>query len=142
MSICPYCIMPRQKCCRIIQSLPNSTCYKPKGVPVSQLEKVVLTLDEYEAMRLADFDQLYQEHAAVKMRISRQTFGRVIESAHFKIAEALIHGKAIIIEGGEVTIRGAKELKCKDCKCPIRQIQYAKDTIRCTKCSMKINHLK
>jgi predicted DNA-binding protein (UPF0251 family) len=100
----------------------------------------VLTLDEYEAMRLADFDQLYQEHAAGKMHISRQTFGRVIESAHHKIAEALIHGKAIIIEGGEVTVRNSKEFKCKICQCTIRQRQVATGTVHCPKCFKNINH--
>jgi uncharacterized protein len=132
--------MPRHKCSRTIQDLPNNTYYKPKGIPLSQLEEVVLTLDEYEAMRLADFDQLYQEHAADKMHISRQTFGRVIESAHYKIAEALIHGKAIIIEGGEVTVRNSKEFKCKSCTCAIRQRHVATGTTRCPKCFKSINH--
>jgi uncharacterized protein len=132
--------MPRHKCCRIIQSLPNNTCYKPKGIPVSQLEEVVLTLDEYEAMRLADFDQLYQEHAAGKMHISRQTFGRVVESAHHKIAEALIHGKAIIIEGGEVAIQGSRKIKCRNCQCSVKQNSDTVNIMLCPKCSKNTNH--
>lgn len=132
--------MPRHKCCRMIRSLPNNTCYKPKGIPVSRLKEVVLTLDEYEAMRLADFEQLYQEQAAGKMRISRQTFGRVIESAHYKIADALIHGKAFIIEGGEVAVRGAKKFKCKNCTCLGKQTSGATGTVRCPKCFKSVNH--
>jgi hypothetical protein len=91
-------------------------------------------------MRLADYEQLYQENAASKMHISRQTFGRVIESAHHKIADALIHGKAFIIEGGEVTVRGVNIFECKDCKCLGKQTPGATDKVRCPKCSKKINH--
>jgi uncharacterized protein len=104
------------------------------------LEEVVLTLDEYEAMRLADFEQLYQEHAAGKMHISRQTFGRVIESAHYKIAEALIQGKAIIIEGGEVALQGIKKIKCRNCQCSVRQKQDSPGIMLCPKCSKSIHH--
>jgi len=121
----------------MIRSVPNNTCYKPKGIPVSRLEEIVLTLDEYEAMRLADFERLYQEQAAGKMHISRQTFGRVIESAHYKIADALIHGKAFIIEGGEVAIWGAKKIKCKNCKCLRKQTHGATSANYCSKCSNK-----
>jgi len=76
--------------------------FKPRGIPLSALEEVVLGLDEMEAVRLADGEGLYQEQAAEKMGISRQTFGRIIESAHKKIAEALVAGKALRIEGGEI----------------------------------------
>jgi len=58
--------------------------------------------DELEAVRLADFEELYQEDAAKKMNISRQTFGNIINSAHKKIADVLLHGKALKIEGGIV----------------------------------------
>jgi len=57
-------------------------------------------LDELEAVRLADFAELYQEDAARKMNVSRQTFGNIIKSAHKKIADALLQGKALKIEGG------------------------------------------
>jgi len=63
---------------------------------------VSLTLDELEAIRLADFDGLYQEDAAKKMNISRQTFGNIIERAHKKISDVLLHAKALKIEGGVV----------------------------------------
>jgi predicted DNA-binding protein (UPF0251 family) len=60
----------------------------------SSLEEVLLSLDEYEAIRLADGEGLYQEQAALMMNISRQTFGRIIESAHRKVADVLVNGKA------------------------------------------------
>jgi predicted DNA-binding protein (UPF0251 family) len=66
------------------------------------LQEVVISLDEFEAVRLADLGGLYQEQAAEQMDVSRPTFSRIIESAHKKIADALVHGKAIRIEGGTV----------------------------------------
>lgn len=80
------------------------------------LDEVVLLVDEFEAMRLADYEGLYQEQAAAKMRVSRQTFGRIIESAHKKIAEALIFGKAIKIEGGEYIMSDQRRFKCSYCE--------------------------
>jgi len=66
------------------------------------LEEVNLTLDELEAVRLADLEELYQEDAAKKMNISRQTFGNIINSAHKKIADVLLNAKALKIEGGTI----------------------------------------
>jgi len=70
-----------------------------------ELEEVILGFDEAEALRLADLEGLYQEAAARSMGVSRQTFGRIVESARRKIADAVLNGKALRIEGGEVTIR-------------------------------------
>ena len=108
--------MTRPKTCRKIGNGPDADYFKPKGIPSSLLEEVILTLDEFEAMKLADYEGLYQEQAAVKMDISRQTFGRIIGSAHKKIADVLIHGKALKIEGGEVDMRSEKKFKCTVCK--------------------------
>ncbi len=100
--------MPRPKCCRNVCGVPDKNYFKPRGIPASELEEVVLNLDEYEAIRLADYEQLYQEEAAIRMNISRQTFGRIIETAHKKIADVLINGKALKIEGGEVAFNKTK----------------------------------
>jgi predicted DNA-binding protein (UPF0251 family) len=80
------------------------------------LEEIILTVDEFEAIRLADLEGLYQEQAAEKMNISRPTFGRIIESAHKKVAEALVRGRALKIEGGEFEMAGMKKFKCYDCQ--------------------------
>jgi uncharacterized protein len=93
--------MPRPKCCRRICGVPDKSYFKPRGIPSSELEEVLLNLDEFEAIRLADYEQFYQEQAASQMNISRQTFGRIIESAHQKLADALLNGKAIKIEDGD-----------------------------------------
>ncbi len=84
--------------------LPQTSYYKPRGIPLSALEEVVLTVDEFEAIRLTDLEGLYQADAAEKMSVSRQTLGRILESAHKKIADALVHGKALRIEGGSIEV--------------------------------------
>ena len=94
--------MPRPCRCRRIRCRPNTNYFKPRGIPLDALEEVNLTLDELEAIRLADLTELYQEDAAKKMNISRQTFGNIINSAHKKIADALLNAKALKIEGGTV----------------------------------------
>ncbi|HUW17855.1 MAG TPA: DUF134 domain-containing protein [Sedimentisphaerales bacterium] len=99
--------MPRPRHCRRVMCLPQSTYYKPRGVPLSILQHVTLTVDELEAIRLADLQGLYQEQAAEKMKVSRQTFGRILESAHKKIADALVNAKALAIEGGSFELDAA-----------------------------------
>lgn len=89
--------MARPKCLKKVCSQPYVLYYKPRGIPSSELEEVTLTLEEFEAVRLADFEAHYQEEAAASMNISRQTFGRIINSARSKIAEALVKGKALSI---------------------------------------------
>jgi predicted DNA-binding protein (UPF0251 family) len=108
--------MARPRNCRRVGSIPESNYFKPRGIPLSQLEEVVLTVDECEAIRLADLESLYQEQAAEKMQVSRQTFGRIIESAHKKVAEALVKGKALKIEGGEFQMAPMRRFKCSDCQ--------------------------
>jgi predicted DNA-binding protein (UPF0251 family) len=108
--------MPRPKCCRQIGVLPGRTCFHPKGAKLSSFEEVVLTLDEYEAIRLADLEGLYQEEAASRMSISRQTFGRIIEVAHRKVADVLVNGKILKIEGGPVSMKAETPLRCPRCR--------------------------
>lgn len=98
--------MPRPFCSRRIAGSPAAPIFKPVGVPVRELDEVVMTLDEFEALRLADLDGLYQAEAAEQMKVSRTTFSRIIEAAHRKIADALVHGKALRIEGGPVHVAG------------------------------------
>ena len=93
-------LMPRPCNFRKVCCLPQSSYFKPRGVPLSVLQHINLTVDEFEAVRLADLDGLYHSDAAGKMNVSRQTFGRILESAHKKIADALVNGRALSIEGG------------------------------------------
>jgi len=97
---------------RLCAAIP-SRVLKPAGIPARELEEVILGFDEAEAIRLADLEGLYQEAAARRMGISRPTFGRIIESAHRKVADALLNGKALRIEGGEVSVIPKGEIKMK-----------------------------
>ncbi len=99
--------MSRPKKCRCICCTVESDYFKPRGVPLSDLNEVNLDIDEVEALRLADYEGLYQQEAAKMMNISRATFGRIVEAAHRKIADAILHGKAVKIElkqesGGDI----------------------------------------
>jgi uncharacterized protein len=87
---------------RNVGGRPQASVFKPAGIPRHELDEVVMTLDEFEALRLADLEGLYQEQAALEMRVSRPTFSRIAESARRKVADALVHGKALRIEGGPV----------------------------------------
>jgi len=92
--------MSRPPKCRRVAFLPEVTYFKPAGIPLRVLEEVVVSVEEAEAIRLKDLEGLEQEQCAERMSISRPTFQRVLESARRKIAEALLHGKAVRIEGG------------------------------------------
>ena len=86
--------------------MPNFTYFKPAGIRMTELEEVVLTVDEFEAVRLKDLEGLEQEEVAKKMDISQPTLHRLLLSARKKIAEAIVKGKAIKIEGGVYTMAG------------------------------------
>ncbi len=117
--------MPRRVGCP-----PQATYFKPRGIPLGGLDEVTLTLDELEAVRLADLEELYQEQAAERMQVSRPTFGNIITAAHKKIADALVNGKALRIEGGAVEVTG-------NCCCPACGHQWRcadAPTLACPKC--------
>ena len=86
--------MTRPLCCRKISCAPDVNYFKPQGASASD-EDIILSLDEFEAIKLADYEGQYQESAALHMNISRQTFGRIIDSAHKKIADVLNQRKSI-----------------------------------------------
>ncbi len=77
---------------------PNVYYFKPKGIPLHQLEEVILLADELEALKLYEVDGLDQTQSAKKMNISQPTFARILDGAQKKIAEAIVNGKAIRIE--------------------------------------------
>jgi len=100
---------PRRKRYRRISALPSIQGYKPIGIPRKQIGEVVLLFEEYEALKLADYENLTQEEAAKRMDISRPTFTRIYDSCRKKLARAFIEGKAILIEGGDVRFEKDKE---------------------------------
>lgn len=107
--------MARPFKCRRVLSEPSFDYFKPRGIPVARLEEVALTVDEFEAVRLADLECMYQERAAERMKISRQTFGNILGSAHHKIADCLVNGKAIKIEGGVFEMETKRNFSCSAC---------------------------
>jgi predicted DNA-binding protein (UPF0251 family) len=96
--------MPRPKKRRFVSAYPAIPVFVPQGVPVAG--EVFMTVDELESIRLSDFEHLDQETAANMMNISRHTYGRILASARSVLAEALITGKALKIEGGVYEFRG------------------------------------
>lgn len=114
--------MVRPRRCRRIESHPNYTYFKPQGIPLCELDENILTIDEFEAIRLKDLQGLDQEAAAQKMGISQPTLFRLINSGHKKLADALINGKAIKIEGGPICFGENVEQCKKDTKnCPYKK---------------------
>lgn len=85
---------------RRVNFIPPITYFKPAGVPLTALQEVCLSVEEAEAIRLKDLEGLEQEKCAERMSVSRSTFARVLASARQKMADALLNGKAIRIEGG------------------------------------------
>jgi uncharacterized protein len=108
--------MARPKCCRRVGQEPACTMFRPVGVPVSLLDIIVLSVDEFEALRLADLEGLYQEQAAERMNISRQTFGRIVGAARHKVARALADGLVVRIEGGQVEMQAEDAFECDECR--------------------------
>jgi predicted DNA-binding protein (UPF0251 family) len=99
--------MGRPQLWRKVSFIPPVSYFEPAGVPAAALGEVNLLVEEAEAIRLKDLEGLEQEECAQKMNISRTTFSRILDSARQKIADALLNGKALRIEGGnfEMAVR-------------------------------------
>lgn len=89
--------MSRPRLCRKIEFNPDVTYFKPRGVPMRDLEVIELTTEEMESYRLRFINDLEQQEAADKMHTSQSTYQRILYSAYKKIADALVNGKAIKI---------------------------------------------
>ena len=122
--------MPRPKQNRRISTPPIMLGYKPFGIPKSALESVTLLYDEYESIRLLDYQGMNQEEAAVLMNVSRPTLTRIYEKARKTIAEAFVKGKMILIEGGEVSFE-KQWYRCKRC---FKLVDGLENHIRCQHC--------
>jgi predicted DNA-binding protein (UPF0251 family) len=100
------------------------------------LEEVRLSVDELEALRLKDLMRLEQEEAAQQMGVSRQTFQRMIEDAHQKVAESLVKGKALTISGGDYQLVPA-HLRCGGCEQRWQQLQGETGEVGCPNCKRR-----
>jgi len=114
-----------------VHSAPVIKGFRPFGRCGNSRQKVVLSLDEYEAIRLLDYQHLNQEEAAVIMQISRSTLTRIYERARVKYATALVEGNMLLIEGGEIRFRN-HVYHCHHCK---QEIQSTETGIeQCPQC--------
>ena len=96
--------MPRPKKPRFVSAYPSIVAFVPEGMAVSG--EVHMSVEELEAIRLSDFEHLDQEAAAAMVEVSRHTFGRILAAARGKVADALVTGKALRVEGGHYRYRG------------------------------------
>lgn len=105
----------RPRCPRRIENEPDVTYFKPRGIPLKELEVIVLSIEELETVRLVDLEGMEQEQAAQKMGISRRAFWEDLQAARRKITGALVDGKAIEIKGGSYMVEAERKFKCCDC---------------------------
>lgn len=119
--------MPRPRKYRHVKYIPNITEFIPIGETNEGI--IILNVDELESIRLIDLENLEQEECASNMRISRGTFQRILNSARNKIAESLINGKKIVIEGGNYQINECL-YTCKKCNSNYNEYNLAD----CPKC--------
>ena len=96
--------MPRPKKPRFVSAYPTISAFVPEEIPPNG--EVAMSVEELEAIRLADFEHLDQETAAAMMEISRHTFGRILANARSTVAQAIVTGKRLRIEGGHFEFRG------------------------------------
>ncbi len=124
----------RPRCPRRIEREPNITYFKPRGIPLNHLEVVVITFEELETIRLTAIEEMEQEQGSQLMGISRRAFWKDLQSARRKIAEALVEGKAIRIEGGSYWVDRKRWLSCKDCHNEWEELPATDDVQKCPKC--------
>jgi predicted DNA-binding protein (UPF0251 family) len=123
---------------RCVEYNPGISYFKPRGIPMDQLEEIHLKIDEREALRLADFEGLSQEDAGKRMGVSRATFGRIVERARKIVADALINGKAIHVEGGNYQISSRNGLlECGKCGYEWHEKREVKQSAKCPSCNTK-----
>jgi len=118
---------------RRVEFFPENNYFVPMGKSKCELEEISLKVEELEAMRLKDIEKLNQDECAIRMKISRQTFQNIIDSARKKVAIALTDGKSIKISGGHYTTTDCK-YKCMDCE-TIYEINYEQDKLKCPSCN-------
>lgn len=124
--------MARPKKPRIIKGPPIFNQFKPSGIPMRQLEQIELSIEEYEAIRLADYRGLDQDEAAKRMEISRPTFTRLIEKARKKASAMFVEGKGLFINGGSIHFN-ENIIKCLDCG-HVAKVNIEKVLKKCEEC--------
>jgi len=127
--------MGRNCISRHVQSAPAVKGFRPFGRLGGKLKTMVLSLDEFEAIRLLDYENLNQEEAAVQMQVSRPTLTRIYEKARVKYATALVEGCILYIEGGEVHFEG-RMFRCRFCRRQVLSVEAEKE--QCPECGENV----
>jgi predicted DNA-binding protein (UPF0251 family) len=117
---------------RKISNPPKMKGFKPYGMPLCKIELVILKFEEYESIRLVNYDRLSQDQAAVQMNVSRPTFTRIYNSALELIAKAFVEGKAIGIEGGNYEL-DKEWYRCRKC---FKLIEGLENHTKCKNCTL------
>jgi uncharacterized protein len=126
--------MPRPIKQRFVSCSPRALTFKPAGVPLRDLDVVLLSFDELEALRLADLLGDSQEEGAAKMNVSRPTFGRILARSRKKVAGALVLGKGLEIGGGDVVRTHHTRVRCGRCRQPWDVPATVGNSFRCPHC--------
>lgn len=133
--------MPRPPKWRRVEYEPQVKYFKPAGIPKYLLEELILNVEEVEAIRLKDLEGLEQEECAEKMNVSRPTFQRILVAARSKLADAIIKGKAIRVEGGKYLLADNWQ-NCKECGFQYRKVcdeqEYVNKAESCPKCGKDV----
>ena len=98
----------RPKKARSVNGEPKIGQFSPRGRP-GRPDEISLTIDQFEAIRLADYSGMMQIDASKQMKISRQTFGRILKEAHKNVSDGIVNGKIIKFEGGNINIKRSRE---------------------------------
>jgi uncharacterized protein len=122
--------MPRPQKSRRIGIPPKMKGFKPFGMPACKIDPIFMTFEEYESIKLVNYDKQSQEQAAINMNISRPTFTRIYNKALKQIAKSFVEGKAIIIEGGNYEL-DKEWYRCKRC---YKLIQGIENHLKCKDC--------
>jgi uncharacterized protein len=134
--------LARPKRLRRLACTPPSHFFHPSGTEGQTASKdtVILTMDEFEALRLADLECHSQEEAAKKMGISRATFGRIVESGRSKVAKALVHGYRIEISGGAFMFGRGRHLQCPRCRRRQSRDLGEREHVDCRRCCQPLQN--
>ena len=119
--------MPRPIKCRKVCCLPKVSEFVPSG-ETSDANSVVMAVDEYETIRLIDKENFSQEECGKYMHIARTTVQQIYESARRKLAEVVVDGKALRIEGGEYRLCDGAETFCRCGGCPKHRCKKTMET--------------
>ncbi len=126
--------MPRAKAIRTLQELPIIKGFRPLWMRLNHRSAVTLQLEEYEVLRLVDYEGMIHEQAAEKMQVSRPTITRIYEQARKKLATALVEGRSLLIEGGEIQLSGEHYL-CEECQHKFVCSTPEQNATNCPSCS-------